>query len=144
MLSHKLVVAGFLLLLGLALGCGNIWVVAARSTIPLALNAEVIEVELRHEKHPGKDDVCLLHFATGEALHVDASVFKKIRAGDFVRKLPWSFEIVVNDESTPLMWSADFYGMIAAMPTILIALIATGFFACRAPSASATDHSRGQ
>lgn len=136
--SHKQTASVFLLFLGLCFAAGNIWVVAARSTIPLALNAEITEMELRYEKHPGKDDVCLLHLNTGRTLHVDAAVYEHLKVGDVVRKPRWSFTLDVNDDARPLTWSADFHGMVAAMPAILVVLVATVYFAGREPSCTRT------
>jgi hypothetical protein len=114
-----------LLVFGLVLAGGNIWVVAARSTIPLALNAQVTEKELRHEKHPGRDDVCLVQLNNGLTLHVDQSVFAKVTVGDSIRKSAWSNKLTVDGQETLLAWSPDFYGMTVAMPAIMVVMFLT-------------------
>jgi hypothetical protein len=58
--SLKSFVSVILLALAVVLAAGNVWFAAARSTIPLAIDAEVKRKEVRHEKHPPRDDVWIL------------------------------------------------------------------------------------
>ena len=53
---HRFSAMVTLFLLGVVLAVANIWIAAARSTIPLRLDDEVIEMRQLREKHPGKDD----------------------------------------------------------------------------------------
>jgi hypothetical protein len=112
------------MLVGLALAGGNFWVTAARSTIPIGLDARIAELEIRHEKHPGFDDVFFLVFEGGRRIHVDQPVFRGLAVGDFVEKRPGdrSIEITRSKGATkflPLEFSSDFHGMCVVMPIAL-------------------------
>jgi hypothetical protein len=117
-------------LLGLILAVGNTWAVAARSTIPLELNATVAEKELRYEKHPGKDDVCLLRFETGRALHVDAALYAQLAVGNSIRKSAWASTLKADERAITLTWSSDFYGMVVAMPAVFCVLVGSAIAVC--------------
>ena len=110
--------------LGLLLACGNVWFAAARSTIPLGLDASVINKEIRREKHPGKDDVYLLRLSPGRAIQVDESLFNSIEVGDRLQKDAWSRGLKCSGRKIPLGLSADFRGMTFAMPALMIVLLA--------------------
>ena len=119
-----------LLQVGVLLGAGNIWFTAARSTIPLALDAQLVKKEMREEKHPPKDSVHLLHFAgEGPPLHVDAAIFAAVEPGEQLQKEAWQRELRHNGETLALVWSDDFQGMLRAMPLLLLIMIATAWLA---------------
>src|SRR5687768_14043032 len=100
--SRKLVVWLLLLLLAISMAAGNVWIAAARSTIPLALSERIALKEVRREKHPGKDDVHLFHLASGKTLHVDAAVYETLAASEFVRKSAWSTELQHDGQAMSL------------------------------------------
>jgi len=112
-----------LLLLGAALVAGNLWYTAARSTIPLAIDGRVASREIRFEKHPGGDDVCLLTLADGRVLHVDAALFTALGDGQSLHKRAWERTLERDRQSLPLAWSADAQGMWRTMSVALVALI---------------------
>ncbi|MBX9789319.1 MAG: hypothetical protein K2Y37_10420 [Pirellulales bacterium] len=112
-----------LLLVGAALVAGNLWFTAARSTIPLALDGRVAAREVRHEKHPGKDDVCLLHFEDGRTLHVDTAVFAAVDVGQWLYKTAWQHSLDRHGANVPLDWSADARGMWPTMGVALVTLL---------------------
>ena len=117
-----------LLLLGATLAAGNLWVAAARSTIPLPLDAQVRRREVLREKHPGRDDVHLLQLEPGGRLQVDAHVFHAVAPDQRIRKGRWDRLLIVNGEKLQLRWSADFQGMAQAMPLIFgVFLLASGW-----------------
>lgn len=122
--------AGFLVLIGIALAGANLWVTAARSTIPLDLGGKIVAREILHEKHPGFDDVFFLVLEDGTWLHVDEPVFRGLAEGDFVEKYSLSdhtIEIRHADgrrSELPLAFSRDFLGMRIVMPIVLGVAIA--------------------
>jgi len=121
--SPRFIAAATLFLLALLLAAANVWFVAARSTIPLALDGKVHSKEVRHEKPPPKDDVCLLTI-DGRQVHVDRDVFERMEVGIQVSKEAWSPLLKVNDQDLRLHWSADFRGMIWTMPLTLGVILA--------------------
>lgn len=127
---RKAIVAGCLLVLAAIFAVLNISVVAARSTIPLALDARVVGKELKREKHPGKDDVCLLRLEGGRTLHVDAAVFAEVANGDTLEKRAGEEELAVNGEAISLQFSPDYHGMLIAMPAILLVMAGAAAVVC--------------
>jgi hypothetical protein len=121
------------------LAAGNIWCAAARSLIPLALNDRVDRIELRREKHPGKDDVYLIALHGGSVLQIDQPVAEAMAIGSSVKKDAWSRTIQVDSRVVDLSWSADFQGMIKAMPAILAVVVAAAAWAGRRPPTSALE-----
>ena len=115
-----------LFLLGAALMTGNLWYTAARSTIPLAFDARVASREVRHEKHPGSDDVYLLRFEDGRTLHVDAAVFAAVDVGQQLHKSSWQRTLDLDGKPLQLDWSADARGMWSTMSVALVALLGVG------------------
>ena len=98
------------------LAAANVWFAAARSTIPLRLDAVVQRKEVRHEKHPPRDDVCLLDLGPLGILHVDQSVFDRVSVGDHLRKERWTRTLECNQRKIELAWSVDTRGLIRVMP----------------------------
>jgi hypothetical protein len=119
LLSPKVLTTTCLVLLALFLAVGNVWFAAARSTIPLRLNAVVEQKEIRHEKHPPKDDVCLLDLGRQGMIHVDQEIFDFVNEAENVRKEPWSHFLECNDRRLTLKWSQDTRGIACAMPITL-------------------------
>lgn len=71
-----------LVIVALAFGLAlvNLTVTLHRSMIPVSVDGRITDMELRREKHPGVDDVHLLH-VDGRRLHVDAAVAEALRPG---------------------------------------------------------------
>lgn len=112
-----------LLVTGL-LAAGNLWVTAARSLIPLAVDARVLTRETRPEKHPGIDDVYLLHLVGGATLQVDQAVYDLVDQGDEIGKPAWSRRFQCGGKVHTLRLSTDFHGMLCLMPaTLAIAVL---------------------
>src|SRR5207253_872745 len=102
---------------------------------PLQLDDRVTRVETRHEKHPGKDDVHLLHFASGRVLQVDGAVAEAAAVGERMEKKRWSRELAHGGRIDSLVFSEDVHGMVWAMPAILLVIAtATAFPAANTPS----------
>ena len=99
----------------------------SRSLIPRELVATVERIEVRHEKHPGIDDVWLVHF-DGDAVHVDAAVAQQLAEGLAVRKGAWATTLLSGSEAIPLGLSREARGMLWVMPlTVLSAVAALRF-----------------
>lgn len=124
-LDSKISVSAALLLLGGLLAAGNLWFAAQRSTIPMRLLDRIKQKEIRREKHPGKDDVLLLHMESGSVLHVDRPVFEALREGDEIAKEAWSRQLRYGNQQLALGWSQDTRGMARGMPAVLVVLMAT-------------------
>ena len=122
MLSRRKWTLGFLLVLAVLLAGGNVWFAAARSTIPLALDAVVVDKEVRHEKHPPRDDVWLIRLDQRGVIQVDRAVFERVEVGDWIRKERWSRVLDRGGERIELEWSADARGMIWGMPVCLVVM----------------------
>ncbi len=122
--------AALLLILGTILAAGNLWISAARSTIPLSLNDIVERVEIRHEKHPGKDDVYLVHLRSGRTMHMDQAVATALFLKGTIQKQSWERHVRVKNRIVNLDWSADARGMFLAMPAIMLILLATSIWVC--------------
>jgi len=114
---------GILLLLGLALAQANLWIAAARTTIPLALDGQVREKERRLEKKPGVDDVCLVTLDDGTSFQVDIAVYDAIIPGCTLNKDAWSRQLHVDGVTVDLDWSLDFRRMLWTMPAAVLVLI---------------------
>lgn len=129
MRSSKLWPICGLLLVALALAAVNLWCTAARSTIPLALNGKILELEIRNEKHPGFDDVFFILLDDGRRLHVDRPVFQSVEVGDLVEKPRFEHVLKISrkgEKLSPveLTPSADHRGMHTVMPIALGVAIA--------------------
>ncbi len=122
--SGKFITSVLLLSLGIALALANLWFTAARSTIPLALDAQVDGKSRLTEKYGKVDDVYLLYFEDNETLQVDPDVFFAVKKKAPIRKRAWSFQLETGDRSIDLKWSQDLYGMLWVMPITLAIFIA--------------------
>ena len=119
----------WLLLIGLLLAAANLWVTAARSTIPLALDGMIFAREIRHEKFPGYDDVFFIILDGGRRLHVDKPVYLGVEIGDLVEKRRFEKSLIVSHSNgelkkVELTPSADHLGMHRVMPIALGVAIA--------------------
>ena len=120
-----------LFLLGTVLAVANFWFAAARSTIPLHLDDQIVGRQQRREKHPGKDDVYLLDLRHQGVIQVDKDVFEAVSNGATIRKARWSRQLEHDERSTDLEWSEDFRGMLLTMPGALLVMLVTIAFATR-------------
>ncbi len=91
------------------------WALVARSTIPVAIDAEVTSVEVRREKNPGVDDVWLVGL-DGRAHHIDAAVARTVGVGDRVVKERFSPTLLVDGEPVALQLSDDARTMLWVAP----------------------------
>ncbi len=120
-----------LVLLGMCLAAGAAVETARRSTIPLALDGQLVRREMRPEKHPGLDDVCLLHLADGRVLHVDAPVYFAVREGQHLRKNRRQRTLRHDDQEFRLVYSTDFHTQLAVALAAAVLLVGLGRFAIR-------------
>lgn len=93
---------------------GNLWTTFFRSGIPLGIDGRVDSLEIRHEKHPGVDDVHLVGVG-GRVLHLDKAMAEQLEVGDTLTKSPWSTSAKVGAKTLKLGASRDFYGMVFVM-----------------------------
>lgn len=114
--------AWMVFVLGLMLCVSNLWFTAARTTIPLSLQLEVMDKEIRREKHPGLDDIHLLRFVDGSSIVVDEVIYDEVVPGQVITKDRWSRQLHVGDRMVPLEWSADSRGMLWVMPAAALML----------------------
>jgi hypothetical protein len=128
-----------LLTIASVLAAGNAWIAAARSTIPMQLDSIVAGKEVRHEKHPPKDDVCLLDLGEQGTIHVDQAVFDAVARGDRLAKARWSTVLLVNEKPVELEYSDDVLGMVRAMPLVFIVFLGTAVWASRTQSPILVD-----
>ena len=122
---HRFSAMATLFLLGGVLAVANIWFAAARSTIPLRLDGEVIGMRQLREKHSGKDDVYLLELHQQGVIQVDKDVFEAVSEGAGIQKESWSRQLEHNGHTTQLEWSSDLRGMLWTMPGSLIVMLLT-------------------
>jgi hypothetical protein len=115
--------AGVLLAAGLLLAALNVGATVHRSLIPVAVDGVITRVEVRREKHPGLDDVWLLHTA-GRSLHTDAAIAEQLQVGQRISKRPWQRRLEVDSAPVALRLSDDAVGMLWLMPLLLGALAA--------------------
>jgi hypothetical protein len=129
--SRKTLSALVLLAVGVLLTVANAWFAAARSTIPLALDGVVTTMELRREKHPGRDDVFLLTLQSRSPFQVDEAIYRAVAIGERLHKARWSKELTHDGHTLALDWSRDCRGMVMAMPAVVLILVATCLTAMR-------------
>lgn len=118
-----------LIAIAIFLAVGNLWVAEHRSLIPLALQDKVSDIELRHEKHPGHDDVFLVRFERTCTTHVDAEVAELLQVGDAIQKESNQRSILINSKPHSLQWSSDVRGMFVAMPALVLIIVLSGLLA---------------
>lgn len=95
----------------------------SRSLIPHRVDATIDRIEVRHEKHPGVDDVWLVHL-DGRAVHVDAATARRLQVGVPLHKERWDTRLTAGDRAIPLSLSHDAQGMLWVMPLTVLAAIA--------------------
>ena len=98
-----------------AFAVSGAWALAARSTIPVAIDAEVTSVEVRQEKNPGVDDVWLVGL-DGRTHHLDGAVARTVQVGDTVVKERFSWTLLVDGEPVALRLSDDARTMLGVAP----------------------------
>ena len=118
-----------LLLIGAAMVAGNLWFIAARSTISISLSGKVVDKQVRREHTPGVDDVHFLIFDNGRRLHVDKRVFDAVEPPQAIRKGAWSWTLRSGDQTFPLEWSIGARRMVSAMPLVFAILVAAAWLA---------------
>lgn len=125
-----------LLLALLMVGCAaNIGLTLRRGLVLSALDGEVSRIEVRHEKHPGVDDVYIVTVGSRTRV-VDAEIARALSEGDIVNKEPFDMHLVVSGDrkvATPM--SRDATGTLVAMPALL-GLGALVLFVLNPPSAN--------
>jgi len=139
MRSHRFSALATLFLLGGVLAAANLWFAAARSTIPLRLDDEVVGMRKLREKHPGKDDVYLLDLSQQGVVQVDKEVFEELNNGARIRKVRWSRQLEHDGATSDLEWSADLRGLLWTMPGSLIVMLVTLAMAWRGEDAERCD-----
>lgn len=113
-----------LVLTGVLFAALAAWSLVERSTIPTALQGTVTNVELRHEKHPGVDDVWLVSVDGAALRHVDSDVAALLEEGDRVQKAAWDRTLIVNDDPHPLVLSEHARTMLTLAPALALAIAA--------------------
>ncbi len=109
------------------------WTLVARSTLPLSLDGTVTSVEVRHEKHPGVDDVWMVALDDAEPRHLDRDVARLLQRGDEVDKEAWSPTLTVDGVRHDVGPSRDARVFLALSPALLLAVAALGVVAIRRP-----------
>lgn len=107
------------------------WSLVARSTIPAELDGTVTTIELRHEKHPGVDDVWMVSVDEGGLRHVDVEVAARLAEGDRLRKNAWDTTLIVEGEPHQLSISDDARAMLALAPLLAVLIGALTLFSFR-------------
>lgn len=106
------------------LAVANLWVTFARSLIPNEIHGMAVGLEVRREKHPGVDDVFILHLDEGDFV-VDREVAASFEGGELIDKEAWSSDITVAGDVQHLETSSDFRRMLIAMPLVLALALVT-------------------
>ena len=127
------------MLLGASFAGANVWFAAARSTIPLELHGNVTQKQRLIEKTPGIDDVYLVTFDSIRRIQVDRPVFDSLVPNRSVNKPAWSRTLDSDGRMVNIDWSADFRGMVWAMPLIAVMLVVCGILTILASSANADE-----
>lgn len=124
---------------GVVFAASGAWSLVARSTIPAALDGTVTAVEVRHEKHPGVDDVWLVSVDRGALVHVDRAVAAMLSEEDRIEKGAWDTTLVVNGEPHALSLSPDARSMLVLAPLVAALIVGLALFSSRARGRSADD-----
>ena len=110
------------------------WSAWARSSIPMAIDAEVTSLEVRTEKHPGVDDVWLVGL-DGETHHLDAAVARRLPVGARVSKDRFARAMTVDGDRVELAPSDDAGAMTwISAGTAAVALGLAGALGIRRPA----------
>jgi hypothetical protein len=104
------------------------WSLVERSTIPAELDGTVTAIELRHEKHPGVDDVWMVSIDDGGLRHVDAEVATLLEEGDRVQKDSWDSTLVVDGNPHQVALSEDARAMLVLAPVLAGVIAALAVF----------------
>ena len=113
----------------------DLWCTCTRALIPMSINATIQKLELRNEKHPGIDDVCLMRISDNRLIQIDSHVYEELSVGDRLEKDRGDRDLSVNGAAVRLEWSQDTRGMARALPVVLtVALALTAMAALRQTS----------
>lgn len=112
-----------LLILAVAFGATAVIASISRSLIPRDVDATVQRVEVRHEKHPGVDDVWIVHL-DDDAVHVDAAIAQRLERGMALRKDAWDTTLTAGGENVSLHLSREARGMLWVMPLAVLSAAA--------------------
>lgn len=104
------------------------WTLVERSTIPAELDGTVTTLELRHEKHPGVDDVWMVSIDDGDLRHVDTEVAVLLSEGARVQKDAWDSTLVVDGSPHQLELTQDARAMLVLAPVLVIVIAALTLF----------------
>lgn len=107
------------------------WTFVARSTLPLSLDGTVTSVEVRHEKHPGVDDVWMVTLDDDAPRHLDRDVARLLEPGDRVRKTAWSATLHVDEAVHDVGLSRDARVFLDFSPALVVAAAGLGVLATR-------------
>jgi hypothetical protein len=120
-----------LVLTGVVFAALASWSLVARSIIPAELDGTVTAIELRHEKHPGVDDVWMVSVDEGRLHHVDRDVAALLAEGDDLRKKAWDTTLVVDGKPHELSLSDDARAMLGLGPVLAVLIGALALFSSR-------------
>lgn len=121
-----------LLALFATLAVGNVFITAQRSLIPMSVIGTVIDIELRREKHPGKDDVHLVTWTepsgASQTIQIDKAIAEQLKSGDQIHKAAWQSTLYIDNRPISLAYSDDLWGMLKAMPACCCTALAVLFW----------------
>lgn len=120
-----------LVLTGVLLVVLGAWTFVARSALPLALDGTVTAVEVRHEKHPGVDDVWMVTLDDAGPRHLDRDVARLLARGAVVEKAAWSSNLTVDGTGHDVGPSRDAWVFLGLSPALLLAVTGLGAVAAR-------------
>jgi len=118
-----------LLVLAFLFASGNLWFAAARSTIPIAIDGQVVDQQRLFEKSRGVDDVFFVTLPSGRRIQVDRHVYEAVRENDSIEKPSWARRLDVSGHNFVLSWSQDYRGMVWAMPAVMALSVLVGIAA---------------
>ena len=129
-----------LLALALLFSAMGLATAARRSLIPTAVHGRVTNIEVRREKHPGRDDVYLVA-VEGRSRVVDRPVAEVVATGDQVDKDRWDARLQTSRGSRPLRYSDDVRGLLATLPVVLAAVL---WLLCKPQSLTPSSRERSE
>ncbi len=127
--------AAVLLAIGVAFALLAVGATVSRSLIPHAIDGTVTAVEVRREKHPGVDDVWLVHLDDGRRIHADAEVARHVSSGARLTTAAGDAQLRVDGTTVDLGLSRDAIGMLWVMPLTILTAAATTAASLRTRSA---------